>query len=178
MPWQRRQFSGRDLTRVLNIADLREVARRRIPHFVFEYVEGGAEDENTLRCNRRAFEASAASSRRRWSTRRRATTRLELFGRPVGRAAGRRAHRHERHDLSARGHRPGACSGQRRHSFLPEHRLHDPPGGRSGRGWRATVDAALRHARSGRRRGHHAARRRRGLRGARVHDGCERVRQP
>ncbi len=57
MPWQRRPFSSRDLARVLNISDLREVARRRLPHFVFEYVEGGSEDELTLRCNRRAFEA-------------------------------------------------------------------------------------------------------------------------
>ena len=45
MPWKRRPFDGRDLARALNIADLRAVARRRVPHFVFEYVEGGAEDE-------------------------------------------------------------------------------------------------------------------------------------
>src|ERR1700739_982180 len=57
MPWKRRPFDGRDLARALNIADLRAVARRRVPHFVFEYVEGGAEDEASLRCNRSAFEA-------------------------------------------------------------------------------------------------------------------------
>lgn len=57
MPWKRRPFSGGDCARALNIADLREIARRRVPGFAFEYVEGGAEDEATLRRNREAFEA-------------------------------------------------------------------------------------------------------------------------
>jgi (S)-mandelate dehydrogenase len=57
MPWKRRASSGRDCTGALNIADLREVARRRVPGFAFEYVEGGAEDEATLRRNREAFSA-------------------------------------------------------------------------------------------------------------------------
>lgn len=57
MPWKRRPFSGSNLARALNIADLRAVARRRVPHFVFEYVEGGAEEEASLRCNRSSFES-------------------------------------------------------------------------------------------------------------------------
>jgi (S)-mandelate dehydrogenase len=57
MPWKRRPFSDTDLTRTLCIADLRDIARRRVPHFAFEYVEGGSEDEATLRTNRSAFEA-------------------------------------------------------------------------------------------------------------------------
>ena len=57
MPWKRRPFSGRDSDRALNIGDLREIARRRVPGFAFEYVEGGAEDEATLRRNREAFSA-------------------------------------------------------------------------------------------------------------------------
>ena len=32
-------------------------ARRRVPHFAFEYVEGGAEDEASLRGNRASFES-------------------------------------------------------------------------------------------------------------------------
>ena len=55
MPWKRRPFDGRNSARALNIADLREIARRRVPGFVFEYVEGGAEEEATLRHNREAF---------------------------------------------------------------------------------------------------------------------------
>src|SRR5207237_7006904 len=43
--------------RVLNIEDLRRVAKRRLPRVVFDYIDGGAEDEWTLRANRRAFEA-------------------------------------------------------------------------------------------------------------------------
>jgi (S)-mandelate dehydrogenase len=56
MPWKRRPFSGYDLGRALSIADLRGIARRRVPGFVFEYVESGAEDEVTLRGNREALE--------------------------------------------------------------------------------------------------------------------------
>src|SRR5437867_6132367 len=43
--------------RVLNIADLRRAAKRRLPRVVFDYIDGGAEDEWTLRANCRAFEA-------------------------------------------------------------------------------------------------------------------------
>jgi isopentenyl diphosphate isomerase/L-lactate dehydrogenase-like FMN-dependent dehydrogenase len=43
--------------RVLNIDDLRRAAQRRLPRVVFDYIDGGAEDEWTLRANCRAFEA-------------------------------------------------------------------------------------------------------------------------
>ena len=39
-----------------NIADLREMARRRLPKGIFEFVDRGAEDEVSLRNNRTAFE--------------------------------------------------------------------------------------------------------------------------
>lgn len=81
MPWQRRPFSGRDLGRVINVADLREIARRRLPHFVFEYIEGGAEDENTLRCNRSAFDSLSFIPQTLVDTTAR-HHKIELFGRP------------------------------------------------------------------------------------------------
>ena len=37
--------------RVVNIADLRRLAKRRLPRLVFDYIDGGAEDEITLRDN-------------------------------------------------------------------------------------------------------------------------------
>jgi isopentenyl diphosphate isomerase/L-lactate dehydrogenase-like FMN-dependent dehydrogenase len=43
--------------RVLNIADLRRLAKRRLPRVVFDYIDGGADAEFTLRENCRAFEA-------------------------------------------------------------------------------------------------------------------------
>jgi L-lactate dehydrogenase (FMN-dependent) and related alpha-hydroxy acid dehydrogenases len=46
-----------DPPRVINIEDLRRAAKRRLPRVVFDYIDGGAEDELTLRSNRRAFEA-------------------------------------------------------------------------------------------------------------------------
>jgi isopentenyl diphosphate isomerase/L-lactate dehydrogenase-like FMN-dependent dehydrogenase len=48
--------SGTSLSRAVNIEDLRELARRRVPRIVFNYIDGGAEGEWTLRENRRAFE--------------------------------------------------------------------------------------------------------------------------
>ena len=39
----------------INIEDLRAIAKRRLPRFVFAYVDGGAEDERTLVGNREAF---------------------------------------------------------------------------------------------------------------------------
>ncbi len=42
---------------VVNIEDLRRLARRRLPRVVFDYVDGGAEGEITLRENCHAFEA-------------------------------------------------------------------------------------------------------------------------
>src|ERR1700716_1077075 len=41
--------------RVINIDDLRRLAHRRLPAVVFAYIDGGAEDEITLRENSRAF---------------------------------------------------------------------------------------------------------------------------
>jgi isopentenyl diphosphate isomerase/L-lactate dehydrogenase-like FMN-dependent dehydrogenase len=42
--------------RIINIEDLRRAAKRRLPRVIFDYIDGGAEDEWTLRENRRAFE--------------------------------------------------------------------------------------------------------------------------
>ena len=39
----------------INVSDLRSIAKRRLPRFVFDYVDGGAEDEITLRGNREAL---------------------------------------------------------------------------------------------------------------------------
>ena len=43
--------------RVISIEDLRSLARRRLPDVVFDYVDGGAEGEVTMRENRRALDA-------------------------------------------------------------------------------------------------------------------------
>jgi (S)-mandelate dehydrogenase len=40
----------------INIEDLRRLAQRRLPRAIFDFFEGGAEDEVTLRENRAAFE--------------------------------------------------------------------------------------------------------------------------
>src|SRR2546421_5723296 len=41
---------------VLNIADLRRLAKRRLPRVVFDYIDGGADAEITLRENSRVYE--------------------------------------------------------------------------------------------------------------------------
>ena len=42
--------------RAVNIDDLRKLAQRRVPRAVFDYIDGGADGEVTLRENRRAWE--------------------------------------------------------------------------------------------------------------------------
>jgi len=44
------------LSRTVNIEDLRLMAQRRLPRSVFDFFDGGAETESTLRGNRAAFE--------------------------------------------------------------------------------------------------------------------------
>lgn len=51
----RRYHAGPDFTRAHSIAELAHMARRRLPHFAWEYLEGGAEQELTLARNRQAF---------------------------------------------------------------------------------------------------------------------------
>jgi L-lactate dehydrogenase (cytochrome) len=47
---------ARRLARAASVADLREIARRRLPRGVFDYIDGAAEDEHTMQRNRAAFE--------------------------------------------------------------------------------------------------------------------------
>ena len=54
-PSRAKRFRYRSLRRCLNISDLRKLAARRTPRAVFNYVDGGAEDEVTLRANRESF---------------------------------------------------------------------------------------------------------------------------
>ena len=44
-----------DYRQAINIDDLRAMAHQRLPRFVFDYVDGGAEDERTLAANCEAF---------------------------------------------------------------------------------------------------------------------------
>ena len=53
---KRARYGGTDVRRAVAVEDLRLMARRRVPNFAFEYVEGGAEDELALRRNRDVFE--------------------------------------------------------------------------------------------------------------------------
>jgi (S)-mandelate dehydrogenase len=41
--------------KAINIDELRAIAKRRLPRFAFDYLDGGAEDELTLRRNREVF---------------------------------------------------------------------------------------------------------------------------
>ncbi len=45
-----------DFSDAVNIGDLRECARRRLPRAIFDFFDGGAEDEVALRDNRAAYE--------------------------------------------------------------------------------------------------------------------------
>ena len=45
-----------DLSKAISIFDLRDMAKARLPRAIFDFFDGGAEDETTLRDNRAAFE--------------------------------------------------------------------------------------------------------------------------
>ena len=49
------QYRLRTRTPLVDIEDYRRAARRALPHMVWAYLDGGAEDERTLRANRSAF---------------------------------------------------------------------------------------------------------------------------
>jgi len=78
----RKYYGGKDFRRALSIDELREVARRAVPNFAFEYVEGGAEDERALHLNRRALEAIRFIPNTLVDTSMR-HQRIELFGREI-----------------------------------------------------------------------------------------------
>ncbi|HZA85823.1 MAG TPA: alpha-hydroxy acid oxidase [Acidimicrobiales bacterium] len=46
---------SRRLARAASVADLRAIARRRLPRGVFDYIDGGAEDERTMAANAAAY---------------------------------------------------------------------------------------------------------------------------
>src|SRR5262245_34841601 len=48
----------RRLARAVCVEDLRQLAKRRLPGGVFDYIDGGAEDERTLGANQAAFAAT------------------------------------------------------------------------------------------------------------------------
>src|SRR5436305_9314859 len=47
----------RRLARAASVEDLRRIAKRRLPGGVFDYIDGGAEDERTLDANQTAYAA-------------------------------------------------------------------------------------------------------------------------
>ncbi len=67
------------LSRAACIDDLREMARRRIPRFAFDLVDGGAESERNLRRNVEAFEEIELTPRYMIDVAR-INTRMALFG--------------------------------------------------------------------------------------------------
>ena len=64
---------------MLTVNDWREAARRALPRFVYEYVDGAAEDELCLARNRGALDAVLLTPRALRDTRHIDTT-ISLFG--------------------------------------------------------------------------------------------------
>ena len=46
------------LDKVFNIEDLRKIARRKLPKPLFNYIDGGADDESNVRGNTHAFDST------------------------------------------------------------------------------------------------------------------------
>jgi L-lactate dehydrogenase (cytochrome) len=72
----------RRLGRAASVNDLRRIARRRLPGGVFDYIDGGAEDERTLAANQAAF-ASATFRPRVLRGVSKVDTSATLLGQPL-----------------------------------------------------------------------------------------------
>ena len=122
----------------LNIADLRRMAQRRLPRVVFDYIDGGADDEVTLRENCRVFDDVTFRPRSAVAT-------------PILRSA---------HDRARRGARVAvaAGAGRKQPSVLPARRRGRGPRGRPA--GTAYILSTLSGCRTRRRQGRHVAVRR------------------
>ena len=72
-----------DLNDALNVHDLREMARRKVPKWLFEFVDRGTEDELAIRNNRAAFERIKLKTQVLTDVSRRDQS-ITLFGRKHG----------------------------------------------------------------------------------------------
>ena len=63
----------------ISVSDFREKARKKIPHFLFEYIDGGSISESTLKANRRDLEKVSLRQSVLKDVRD-INTELELFG--------------------------------------------------------------------------------------------------
>ena len=69
------------LEQATNIEDLRVMAKRRLPRAIFDFFDGGAEDETTLRENRAAFERVRLLPKVLVNVAQ-VDTQVEIFGKP------------------------------------------------------------------------------------------------
>ena len=104
-----------------NIADLRELALRRVPKGLFEFVDRGTEDEVALRNNRAAFERIKLKPRTLVDVSKR-SQEITLFGHDAEDADRDRADRHRRAACGTR-----ARSRSRAPRRRPASRSRSPP---------------------------------------------------
>ena len=73
----------RRLATAANVHDLRRIAKRRLPAGVFDYIDGGAEDERTMRRQLRSVRPAAGSGRVCCATCRRSTRPRRCWARAL-----------------------------------------------------------------------------------------------
>jgi isopentenyl diphosphate isomerase/L-lactate dehydrogenase-like FMN-dependent dehydrogenase len=76
-------MSKRQAANALNNHDMRELARKKLPRWLFEYVDRGTEDEVALRHNRAAFESIKLKTQVLVDVSKR-SQKIELFGKQHG----------------------------------------------------------------------------------------------
>ena len=75
--------AARRLATAASVGDLRRIAKRRLPRGVFDYIDGGAEDERTLRNNSDAFARASSSGPACCAIVAAIDTSTTLLGRPL-----------------------------------------------------------------------------------------------
>ena len=81
-PWPSPKLAPALAEKYLNIEDLRQGAKKRLPRGVFEFIDRGSEDEASLRDNRASFHRIKLRNRVMVDVSAR-STQMELFGKPM-----------------------------------------------------------------------------------------------
>lgn len=122
----------------MNLAEVRAVARRRLPAAVFDTIDGGADDELTLRRNEAAFQELLLRPRPLVDVTTRSTA-TEVLGQPVSlpvllapTGGGRVAHRHAELAVAAAAAAVGTVHVQ---STVTSYALEDVAAAAGGRAW-------------------------------------------
>ncbi|CAO1661457.1 alpha-hydroxy acid oxidase [Vreelandella indica] len=76
-------YSGLNYRKAVNVEELRAIAKRRLPNFVYEYIHGGSDDEVTLERNRAIFDKYYFTPRTLTKVSKQRSLETSIFGKKI-----------------------------------------------------------------------------------------------